>query len=89
MSRTYHHGNKAKQRKFGGWNRYLDPTPPKRPRHHIDWQWMNTPSWWTRLMMTRPQRQEARRLITQLYRLPDIADAPPFPLAKKPHIYYW
>ena len=72
MSRTYHHGNKAKLRKFGD-----------------DWRWMRTPSWWIRSMMTRPQRQEVRRLIKHTLDLPNLEDAPLFPLTKKPHIYYW
>jgi hypothetical protein len=40
-------------------------------------------------MMTRPQRQEVRRLIKHATELVDYEDAPLFPLAKKPHIYYW
>jgi len=72
MARTFHHGNKAKERHFGA-----------------DWRWQVTPSWWIRAMMTRPQRQEVRRLIKRTMELADYEDAPPFPLAKKPHHYYW
>lgn len=72
MARTYHHGNKAKERKFGD-----------------SWNWMGTPSWWIRQMMTRPQRQEVRRLVKRTMELVDCEDAPLFPLAKKPHKYYW
>jgi hypothetical protein len=73
MARTFHHGNKAKRRNFGE-----------------DWRWLEaTPSWWIRDMMTRPQRQEVRRLIKRTMELVDYGDAPLFPLAKKPHIYYW
>ena len=73
MARTFHHGGKAKSRKFGD-----------------DWRWLqSTPSSWIRQMMTRPQRQEVRRLIKRAIQLVDYDDAPLFPLAKKPHVYYW
>jgi hypothetical protein len=73
MARTFHHGNKAKGRTFGN-----------------NWRWLHaTPSWWTRQMMTRPQRQEVRRLVKHTMGLADYEDAPLFPLAKKPHVYYW
>jgi hypothetical protein len=73
MARTFHHGNKAKSRNFGD-----------------NWRWLQaTPSWWIRDMMTRPQRQEVRRLIKRTTELVDYEDAPLFPLAKKPHVYYW
>src|ERR1700694_2465410 len=68
MARTFHHGDKAKSRNFGD-----------------DWRWLqSTPSSWTRQMMTRPQRQEVRRLVKRTMELVDYEDAPLFPLAKKP-----
>jgi hypothetical protein len=73
MARTFHHGNKAKERKFGA-----------------DWRWMDaTPSWWIRALMTRPQRQEVRRLVKRTMEFVEYDDAPLFPRAKKPHHYYW
>ena len=72
MSRTKHHGKRAKERTFGK-----------------NWRWMTTPGSWTRLMMTRPQRQRVRKLSDDLKRLADLEDAPEFPVAKKPHAYYW
>jgi hypothetical protein len=73
MARTFHHGDKAKERRFGA-----------------DWRWMQTtPSWWIRTMMTRPQRQEVRRLVKRTLGLVDYEAAPLFPLAKKPHHYNW
>lgn len=73
MSRTFHHGSKAKERRFGA-----------------EWRWLQaTPSWWTRAMMTRPQRQHVRRLVKRTMELVDYDDAPLFPLAKRPHVYYW
>jgi hypothetical protein len=47
MARTFHHGNKAKERHFGA-----------------NWRWQATPSWWIRVMMTRPQRHEVRLGLT-------------------------
>lgn len=73
MSRTRHHGDKAKQRQFGD-----------------NWQWLrSTPSEWVRIMMTKPQRAETRRLLHAVQKMDDLDDAPQFPLAKKPHVYYW
>jgi hypothetical protein len=40
-------------------------------------------------MMTRPQRREVRRLVKRTMELVDYEYAPLFPLAKKPHHYYW
>jgi hypothetical protein len=60
-------------------------------RYHSDAGWaMNNPSWWVLQEMTVPQRQEVRRLIHKVFRLPmeDVAELM-FPLAKKPHEYYW
>lgn len=68
MARTYHHGDKAKRRRFGK-----------------NWRWMNTPSWWIREFMTAPQRREVRDLLAKL----DPENPPLFPLAKKPHLYFW
>lgn len=39
--------------------------------------------------MTRPQRQEVRRLVKRTMELVNYEGAPLFPLAKKPHHYYW
>lgn len=73
MSRTYHHGNKAKERVFGS-----------------RWRWIHqTPSWWVREMMTKPQRARTRNLLKKVERMKDLEDPPLFPLARKPHVYYW
>lgn len=73
MARTFHHGDKAKSRHC-----------------RDDWRWLqSTPSSWRRQMMTRPQRQEVRRLVTRTMKLVDYEHAPLFPLPKKPHVYYW
>ncbi len=73
MSRTWHHGDKAKQRKFGD-----------------NWRWyQSTPSWWVRICMSKPHRAGTRRLLAETHRLVDYEDAAEFPLARKPHEYYW
>lgn len=102
MSRTWHHGDKAKHKKFEGkferfmfsggerneWGHRVDE--PKRKRYHEGWWPMRTtPSHWTRIMMTRPQRAKVRQLIHQTMKIHDLEDAPCFPLAKRPHVYYW
>ena len=73
MSRTRHHGDKAKERAFGA-----------------GWRWLSqTPGWWVRLFMTKPKRQTERQLVQKLHKLPDVEDAPEFPVAKKPHKYFY
>lgn len=47
MARTYHHGDKQKERHLG-----LE-----------DWRWSsNYPRWWDQMFHTRPRRQEERLL---------------------------
>lgn len=64
----------------------------KRKTVDCDWHWMSsTPSWWTRMMMNRPQRREVHlwehtATHTPLDELEEL-DTPPS--GKKPHIYYW
>jgi hypothetical protein len=52
-------------------------------------EWMTTPGWWIREMMTVAQRAQVRALLWKVERLKDFEDAPLFPLAKRPHLYYW
>jgi len=76
MSRTKHHGDKAKQRLFGNdWN----------------WT-SSKPSWWVRLMMGKPQRMRGRVWQRSIERsaiqsLDDAKEAPS--IGRKPQIYYW
>jgi hypothetical protein len=75
MSRTKHHGNKAKQRQFGDMWHWLQ----------------SAPSWWTNLMMNRPIRRkwqlwERSAAKTKPDGLGDL-DTPPY--GKKPHVYFW
>lgn len=93
MSRTWHHGQAAKRRLYD--NEAIPGLPtnitPRKKKRNIDteWHWMNTPSWWIREMMTRPQRAEVRACIYRTLKCDNMEDAPLFPLTKKPHIYYW
>ncbi len=74
--------------------RYLKK-PGVRPklRKEIDSEdhWMNTPSWWVNLMMTKPQRREGSLWEREVVKTPledlDGVDTPN--ISKKPHIYFW
>jgi hypothetical protein len=64
----------------------------KRKTTDTNWHWLqSTPSWWTRMMMNRPQRREAhlwenRAVHTDPEQLEEI-DTPN--VSHKPHNYYW
>jgi len=79
MSRTRHHGDKAKQRKFEG------RKGEKLKRSAPGWKWLNTPGWWTRLMMTAPQRRETRDMLKKAGPDTDVMLSHP----KRPHNYFW
>ena len=68
---------------------YAPTTKPKRRKgEDVEWHWMSTPSWWTRLVMNRPQRREGR-LWERKVHFEDIEETDPPGVSKKPHIYYW
>lgn len=73
MSRTRHHGDKAKQREFGDEHRWLSQTP----------------GWWTRLFMTKPQRRAAKLWERRAATSPDVEQEDLPPHGKKPHHYFW
>lgn len=80
------HGGNIRWPGEGWWSREKELA-----RYHGDMGWSySTPSHWIRQYMTKPQRQEVRKLIHKVHTLP-IEDAGElmFPLAKKPHDYYW
>lgn len=92
MARTYHHGIKARMRKFGKhfYGGYpQDDVPQKRRRNEHYCEWMNTPGWWVREFMNRPHRAKTKLACKMLRQLVDLEDAPLFPHRKKPHLYYW
>jgi len=85
MSRT----NKDKPRKFSN----LKENELK-PRNYLDpdHNWYSaTPSWWTRLMMNRPQRAEAHKWEQNAKHTPidqlEELDTPS--VSRKPHVYFW
>jgi hypothetical protein len=77
-----------------GWFRYINlPTTKTKKRRKVDteWHWMNTPSWWTRLMMNKPQRREGsiwerKAVLTDFSSLLEL-DTPG--VGRKPHVYFW
>ena len=75
MSRTRHHGDKAKRLAFGDDWQWL----------------RQTPGWWVKLKMTVAQRRGVRDWEHNAARTRradlDTLDLPPH--GKKPHIYYW
>ena len=75
-----------------GYSRYrLGKTTKTKKRKELDTEdhWMSTPSWWTRLMMGKPERRNAHMLEKKILRIVDLEDFD-FPnLKRKPHIYFW
>lgn len=49
----------------------------------------SNPSWWNTLYTERPNRRKTKKLLRKVKTLTDYEEAPLFPLAKKPYIYYW
>jgi hypothetical protein len=91
MSRTYHHGDRAKQRLYGH-RRCVDDgrVYPKRKKHHCHWRWwMANPSWYRHEFQTVPQRAQTRNLISKTMKLYDMEDYPIFPHPTKPEKYYY
>lgn len=50
--------------------------------------WMSTPRYWRLTRMTRPKRREEKQLLRAVLRGKDY-DNMVWPVAKKPHWYYW
>ena len=73
MSRTKHHGKKAKEKSFGD-NWY--------------WM-RNYPKVWDYFMHTRPRRAAEKKAIGLSKVDPDLGENVLFPLDHKPHQYYW
>lgn len=75
------------------WHRLQKPgvLPKRRKELDTEEHWMNTPSWWVRLMMTRPQRREGslweREVVKTSLEEIDGVDTPS--ISRKPHIYFW
>jgi len=75
------------------WYKPIPGAKTKKKKHvDCDWHWLqSTPSWWTRMMMNRPQRRESRLWEHDAERISlDSLEELDYPLVgKKPHIYYW
>ena len=55
----------------------------------LEWRWyMSTPSSWHIVVHHRPKRREVKRL-EQLIVKGEDPDNIAWPIAKKPHVYYW
>ncbi len=62
----------------------------KKPKHKdVEWHWMTTPSWWTRLTMHRPKRRKCRVWEHNIRREQDFSEADCPDWGHKPHVYYW
>lgn len=48
----------------------------------------STPSWWTRMMMNRPQRREGHMWESEVINYDQLDDVDPPCCGKKPHLYY-
>lgn len=61
----------------------------KKKRNYRRWEWLqSTPSWWTRVMMHKPQRRKCRLWERTLhYQDIEEADCPFF--KNKPHVYFY
>lgn len=75
------------------WFREL-PGAKTKKRKEIDtnWHWMgSTPSWWTRMMMNRPQRREAHLWEREVEKTPfeELEEVIKPNVSHKPHKYYW
>lgn len=72
----------------------LDKTTKTKKRKEVDTEdhWMTTPSWWTRLTMTRPERRANRLHEVAVVKSIDMEDLECFDfpdLGRKPHNYFW
>ena len=87
MSRTYKDKpSKVKFPEVYPYGVHVEKTK-KRKKQDTEWHWISTPSWWTRLLMNRPQRRavhlwERKALFSDLEELVQ-------PSKKVAHIYYW
>lgn len=62
--------------------------PKRKKRKDTQDHWMSTPSWWTRLMMNKPQRRRGHVWERKVL-LEDIEETDPPDVSHKPHVYYW
>jgi hypothetical protein len=103
MSRTKHHkkyGKNYSNIKYfivpaGIWQNHktlvFDKPKIKKHAFNPDNHWFKaTPSWWTKVFMTKPKRAKCRNWEKQTLRLQNIEDFTICPdFGNKPHLYYW
>jgi|688.fasta_scaffold1006310_1 hypothetical protein len=61
----------------------------KRKEVNLEYHWMSTPSWWTRITMTRPLRRHYHLLEHEAVKTNDLEDLDFPDFKNKPFIYYW
>ena len=74
-----------------GYGYRFGKTTKTKKRKEVDTEdhWMNTPSWWIRLMMGTPLRAAGRIWEKKVLKEIDLEDTDPPGVGRKPHIYYW
>lgn len=72
-----------------GWRLGKTTKPKLRKELDTEDHWLGTPSWWTKIMMIRPERRKAHLLEVKALRVVDLEDIDFPDLGKKPHQYYW
>jgi hypothetical protein len=72
----------------GTWHSIELPTTRAKKPKHVDTEhhWMGTPSYWTHIMMNRPQRARENQSLRCIY---DLEDFDFVDTGRKPHVYYW
>ena len=62
----------------------------KKRRNYCHFRWYSTtPSWWTRITMTRPQRRRGRVWEHTVLKATDLELVDPPTVGRKPHVYYY
>ena len=64
-------------------------TKKRKSEEDLEYRWMSTPSWWTRMFMNRPQRHRGRAWERKVLLCDDLEDADPPRFSNKPHIYFF
>jgi len=62
-----------------------------RHHHHRQFSPSKSPGWWHHIFFERPARAQRRALERQALKVINLDEVDPvlWPLASKPHIYYW
>lgn len=73
-----------------GYGYRLAKTSKPKLRKEVDTEdhWMSTPSWWTRLVMNRPQRRAGKMWEATVIR-EELEETDPPGVSKRPHVYFY